>query len=99
MPRDLGLLMHPGDTIGNLVEPRVMGRALGLSELVIVLSMIIWGWLLGPGEARGIALVFLAAGAIMLVTVLVALASAPYRRLSAAYADAPPQQLEAQPPD
>ena len=54
-----------------------------------------WGWLLGDGEARGIALVFLAAGAIMFVAVLIALASAPYRRLSTAYADAPPQQLEA----
>jgi DHA3 family multidrug efflux protein-like MFS transporter len=54
-----------------------------------------WRWLLGEGDARGIALVFLAAGAIMFVTVLVALASAPYRRLSAAYAAAPPQQLEA----
>ena len=41
-----------------------------------------WGWLVGSGEARGIALVFLGAGAIMLVTVLIALASAPYRRLS-----------------
>ena len=54
-----------------------------------------WGWLVGSGEARGIALVFLGAGAIMLVTVMIALASAPYRRLSAAYASAPPQQLEA----
>ena len=54
-----------------------------------------WGWLLGDGEARGIALVFLAAGAIMFVAVLIALASAPYRRLSTAYAVAPPQQLEA----
>ncbi|WP_407075702.1 MFS transporter [Oryzobacter telluris] len=54
-----------------------------------------WGWLLGDGEARGIALVFLGAGAIVFVTVLLALASAPYRRLSQAYADAP-QQLEAQ---
>lgn len=54
-----------------------------------------WGWLMGSGEARGIALVFLGAGAIMLVTVMIALASAPYRRLSRAYADAPPQQLEA----
>jgi DHA3 family multidrug efflux protein-like MFS transporter len=53
-----------------------------------------WGWLVGGGEARGIALVFMAAGAIMLVTVLIALASAPYRRLSRAYAVAPPQQLE-----
>lgn len=56
-----------------------------------------WGPLLGDGDARGIALVFLGAGAIMFVTVLLALASAPYRRLSRAYADAPPQQLEAQP--
>jgi len=54
-----------------------------------------WRWLLGDGDARGIALVFLGAGAIMFVTVLIALASAPYRRLSAAYASAPPQQLEA----
>ena len=53
-----------------------------------------WRWLVGDGEARGIALVFMAAGAIMLVTVLIALASAPYRRLSSAYAAAPPQQLE-----
>ena len=54
-----------------------------------------WGWLLGDGEARGIALVFMAAGLVMLVTVIIALASAPYRRLSRAYADAPPQQVEA----
>ena len=46
------------------------------------------------GDARGIALVFMIAGAIMFVTVLIALTSAPYRRLSAAYADAPPQQIE-----
>ncbi len=34
--------------IGNIVEPRVMGRALGLSPLVVFLSMVVWGWLLGP---------------------------------------------------
>ena len=34
--------------LGNIVEPRVMGRALGLSELVVLLSMIFFGWLWGP---------------------------------------------------
>lgn len=35
-------------TIGNMLEPRWMGRALGLSSLVVFLSMLVWGWLLGP---------------------------------------------------
>lgn len=48
-----------------------------------------WGWLLGEGEARGIALVFVAAGLVGLVFTLVALASPQYRRLSAQYAAAP----------
>lgn len=43
-------------------------------------------WLLGSGEARGIALVFLVASLIMLAAVLAAFASAPYRRLSRHYA-------------
>ncbi len=34
--------------IGNLLEPRLMGRGLGLSPLVILISMIFWGWVLGP---------------------------------------------------
>ncbi len=33
--------------IGAL-EPRVMGQALGLSALVVLVSMVVWGWLLGP---------------------------------------------------
>lgn len=49
-----------------------------------------FGWLLGDGDARGIALVFVISSLIGLVATALALVSRPYRRLSRAYEEAPP---------
>jgi predicted PurR-regulated permease PerM len=34
--------------IGNIVEPRLMGRELGISSVVVLLSLLFWGWVFGP---------------------------------------------------
>ncbi len=34
--------------LGNLLEPNLLGRRLGLSTLVVVLSLLFWAWIWGP---------------------------------------------------
>lgn len=58
----LGLVLHGVDTallialgyfiinqiLGGFIEPRFLGEGLKLSPLVVFLSLIFWGWVLGP---------------------------------------------------
>jgi DHA3 family multidrug efflux protein-like MFS transporter len=46
---------------------------------------VVFGWLLGDGQARGIALAFVVASLLMLVVVLLAFLSTAYRHLSISY--------------
>ncbi len=34
--------------IGNVLEPRLFGKRLGLSPLAVIVAMFFWGWLWGP---------------------------------------------------
>lgn len=36
------------NVVGNIIEPIFMGRGFGVSTVVIILSVLFWGWLWGP---------------------------------------------------
>ncbi|MBD3287759.1 AI-2E family transporter [candidate division KSB1 bacterium] len=42
------LLIGTQITMGNIIEPRVMGKNLNLSPLVVIFSLIFWGFIWGP---------------------------------------------------
>jgi DHA3 family multidrug efflux protein-like MFS transporter len=57
------------------------------------------GWLLGDGEARGIALVFLIAGIVMVIAAIAAFFTKSYRRISAQYLKADEEAGDDEPED
>lgn len=44
----LGSFLVIHNVLGNFFEPKLMGKGLDLSALVVILSLIFWGFLLGP---------------------------------------------------
>ncbi len=34
--------------MGNVVEPRIFGHGMGISMSVVFISLVVWGWVLGP---------------------------------------------------
>ena len=69
--------------MGNLIEPRVTGQGLGLSTLVVFLSLVFWGWVLGPmGMLLSVPLT---------MTAKIALESHPDSRWVAALLDSSPR--------
>lgn len=44
----LALYIVVNTVIGSIIEPRFMGQTLGLSPVIVLLSLLLWGWVLGP---------------------------------------------------
>ena len=58
--------------IGNILEPRIMGRGLGISTLAVFFSLLFWGWVLGTVG------VFLATP--LTIALIIALDASPHTR-------------------
>ena len=74
--------------IGSFIEPRMMGRGVGLSSLVVFLSLVFWGWVLG--------LVGMVLSVPLTMAVRIALEASPSTRGIAVILG---PDVEAQPPD
>jgi len=44
----IAIYLGANTIIGSIIEPGLLGRRVGLSTLVVFLSLVFWGWLLGP---------------------------------------------------
>ena len=44
----LVLYIAVNTAIGSIIEPRFMGQTLGLSPVIVLLSLMLWGWVFGP---------------------------------------------------
>lgn len=42
------IYLVPNLLIGSILEPRFMGQTLGLSPVVVLISLLVWGWVFGP---------------------------------------------------
>ena len=52
--------------LGNVLEPKLMGRGFGVSPVLVLISLIFWGWALGPvGMFFAVPLTMAARGAIV----------------------------------
>ncbi|MCA9821675.1 MAG: AI-2E family transporter, partial [Dehalococcoidia bacterium] len=44
----LGTIVVINTVVDNFIKPRIVGRSLSISPLILVISVIFWAWVLGP---------------------------------------------------